>query len=944
MASTEKDCVNCQKTGLPILPVRYTVLPHTVPAKLPKDIKGAGVTEIPLTTHRYGLRTLRDGWLYLYYVKDARGKKRWEVYKVTEDGRLWKQSRPLPANPSTDPYCAQCAIAVPMDVIAIERPEECKERVYIAFSEHAWIEDTFKHYESNMDLLETRMQWIEPAQWIKNNPDTQGHAVVATQESIDDVIEYMPGLDPKLLVPKDEPLTDKSGRYKPELMARESTRYPLHIRQASPLSTSEALVKLMNNIGSTGKDQHHPPMLLALRDGVGNVHELNDFRNDAGSMLNLYVNERAVQIDAMLNIDAAEVAVRNGAVQFKSRMRSGMRAGWENMMNNPMAGDGIMSFPMLSPEQQAASDKRIQDAGVISPEEAKKIGDAEWPKYEDKLAQQKLKDFRPWFKSVQDAVTAIQAKRAPDVEAWLKAPTFILALNDYYEDNADDGRAFEKVIIQAISGLPSEDHGKAIVDGLVNNMDPTQPASIVWRAFAYNQKHPKAEIKELLAQAIANKTTKPDKVGEVAEKINKLLENLKTFVEFREKMGEVKEHENPVSVSEKYLKNIHGDGLVITMGDALFKWTGLGMLGDCAGAFMIRGALMLRVGISKQDTIDLVKQAVKVEPEMRLKLDQGYRALRSQGIAAKDAFVRTVQSLAEDEGGQLYRAKWNAVKLTEEGKAVNLGVRIGGTLAVIELLSFGCNLAKADKKGEDYAMLVAGGFSSMSACLQASTKFITGIAKDAPRTLANLKAITGYFGGTSAMIGTVLDFGKAFESGGKHEYSVAAAYYIKATIGLGVTTANFLTALTSSAPLVARITGGRGVVFIGKVGAGIAGASARSSALAAGDAGGWRAANAIGRAAVGTAAEEAGIVVGERAALLLVGRMVLFLAGWEVAVALVVLQLLIAYFSDNELQTWFEKCAFGKRPDSPPWAVDKQHEEFEKALAAVGLKAGEDAQ
>lgn len=164
-------------------------------------------------------------------------------------------------------------------------------------------------------------------------------------------------------------------------------------------------------------------------------------------------------------------------------------------------------------------------------------------------------------------------------------------------------------------------------------------------------------------------------------------------------------------------------------------------------------------------------------------------------------------------------------------------------------------------------------------------------------------------------------------------------YFVKGTLGFGVTAANFLTALTSSAPLVARITGGRGVVFIGKIGAGIAGATARSGAVAAGSAIGRDAANKAGMKAVGVAAGEAGIVLTERAGLLAIGRVVLFLAGWEVAVALVVLQLLIAYFSDNELQTWFEKCAFGKSPDSPPWTIDKQREEFEKALASVGLKS-----
>jgi hypothetical protein len=133
--------------------------------------------------------------------------------------------------------------------------------------------------------------------------------------------------------------------------------------------------------------------------------------------------------------------------------------------------------------------------------------------------------------------------------------------------------------------------------------------------------------------------------------------------------------------------------------------------------------------------------------------------------------------------------------------------------------------------------------------------------------------------------------------------------------------------------MIARISGGRGVAWLGRVGAGITGATERFAALATG--------HAIGEAAAGAAAEEVVVVVSERGALLLLGRAVLFLAGWEVAVVITNIQVLIWYFSDNDLQTWFEKCAFGKTPNSPPWGPGKQHEEFEKALASVGLQASE---
>jgi hypothetical protein len=938
MATTEPKCANCEKTGLPILPVRYTALPEAMTAKLPDGVSGAGVTDVTLDRHKYGLRILREGWLYLFYVKGARGSNYWEVYKVTEDGRLWKQTLPLPATPVTDPACAKKSIAVPMDIIAIEQPEKCTE-VYVAFSEHTWLDSTFKLYAESDTLRKQRMQCIEPSKWIKGTKPTHGHAAVATEQSIDEIVEYMPGLDPDLLQPRHHPLSEASGKYDPAVVKRESTRYPLYIRQATPASTSAALVRLMKDVGETTHDKSHPPMVLALWDGIGNAHELNGFRNDAGSMLAIYTRERAMQIDAMMSIDAAEVAVRNGAVESKSRWRSSLRAGWEALLNSGGGGglDGIpVAPPPLSAEDEAASEQRIRDAGKISPQEAKKIGDAAWPQYQKELVLPKLNAFRPWFTSIQNAVSQIQSKRTPDVEAWLKAPTFLATLHDYRDDDLSDGIAFEAVVAEAINGLPSEDSGAKVMEGLINNMNPNAVESLVWRAFTYNQKEPKAEIKELLAQATAHKSTLIEKASEGAETVNKALEKLKTFVELREKMSEVKEHEHPVSATERYLKNHHGDRLIVTMGDGLFKWTGLGLLGDCVGTFMIRGALMLRVGISQADTIGLIKQAAKVEPAMRLKLQNGYRAQRTKGVPAGEAYIQTLQSLAADDDGKVYRAKWAAVKLTEEGKSINVGVRIGGTLAVIELLSFGCGLAKADKNGEDYAMLVAGGFSSMSACLQASTKLMTGLGKDAAQTLANLKAVTGYFGGASAMIGAVVDFGKGAEESKKGRYATALLYRVKGLLGLAATGANLLTALTSSAPLIARVTGVRSVAWLGKAGAGIAGAEARAGALAGSAA--TNAAKAAGMTAMDVAAEEAGVVIGERAALLLIGRTVLILAGWEVAVVITVIQVLIWYFSDDDLQTWLEKCGFGKSPPSnPPWTVDKQHEEFEKALKALGL-------
>lgn len=346
MTTNDQKCINCEKTGLPILPVRYSVLPKNVKAVMPSGISGLRVTDVALDAHHYGLRTLREGWVYLFYEVGPRGSRYWEAYKVTSDGRLWKQTLPLPRVPITHPACAQRASAIPMDLIAIERPEKCTGRVFVGFSEHAWHKEVFDRYASDTTLMQARMQFIEPSKWITSGTDANGHAIVATAQVIDDVIEYMPGFDPKLLAFPDDKqsFSDERGRYKEDWLKREVSRYPTFIRQASPASASQALVKLMKQIGTKdqGPNSNHPPMMLALWDGIGNVHELNGFRGDPASWFDLYVTkERPLQVEALQGIDTAHAIVQS-------------RTDQDLHSRETMAQQAHAMTPLSQPEAQSA--------------------------------------------------------------------------------------------------------------------------------------------------------------------------------------------------------------------------------------------------------------------------------------------------------------------------------------------------------------------------------------------------------------------------------------------------------------------------------------------------------------------------------------------------------------------------------------------------------------
>ncbi|MEJ2655510.1 MAG: T6SS effector BTH_I2691 family protein [Acidihalobacter sp.] len=943
-------CKTCDPEGLKILPTLYAALPPSVKTGLPASLSGQRVTDIPLSDgNHYGLRILREGYLYLIYAKGPNGRNYAEAYRVIANGTVRPLPLPAPLIELPEPGCERHGHShdIRASTITIRKPSQCGE-VFIAFSEHLWSDDTLAFYLAHEDKRRERMQSFFPAQWIDGA--AYEHAVQATQADIEQIVEYMPGYDVSLLPP--------------------------------------------------GKP--YPPMLLALWDGIGITHELAGFRNDAASMLVVYAKQRALEIDAMQNIEAAHKAVVANAENQANRQEAMSRQAYrhaelgqspeqavaalqaqrakdlaaasparqaqidayyddlewmkrhrtphyiQNSVNtlayntsarSPNASVNYTDYPPIAQQMAQAHALAQQDPASVHQRNVDERVTLDWPRYQEKLAAGQPAAFAKKFHAFEDAVAQLQGERTADLKAWLKSPLLLATLQDYHEHVIADGIAFVAVITEVVSGLSAQAQGQAVLDELLGLIDPTDPQSLLWRAFAYNQQDAKAALKQTLAQATAHKNTPMDDAHDGLQSVSQALMPLGSFVKLVDRIGSVEKHQQPVSFTERLVKSQNLDRLVVDMGRSLFKWTGSGELADCAGAMTIRGALMLRMGLSMQDTLGLLKLSAAAEPALRQALHANYRELRTQNVPAGEAYSRALAELAGNERGRLYRERW--AEIMDRGDAtaerLRMGVRIGGTLAVLQLLSFGALLSKSDKSGEDYALLVATGASAISACLIASAKVVTDFAENGAATLMRLKAVTGYLGGTAAIIGAVLDFEKARNNFGKNK-TLFSLYFTKGLFGLAGGTAYFLTALSESAPLIARLAGGQ-VTWIGKLRAGIEAASAHSSKLAemaVGAEGRKEAAAKAANLAMDAAAREAGVVLGARGGLLLIGRAVLFLAGWEVFAAVTAIQVLIWVFSDDDLQTWCEECAFGTEPKS--WSAARQQEAFEKALVSVGLE------
>ncbi|CAB3732338.1 hypothetical protein LMG22037_05696 [Paraburkholderia phenoliruptrix] len=959
MDPTEQQCANCKKTGLPILPVRYTVLPKTIAARLPGGISGTGVTNIELHEHHYGLRTLREGWLYLFYVKGARGSNYWEAYKVTEDGRLWRQPLPLTTTPTTHPACAQKSIAVPMDLIAIEQPEKCTGRVYIAFSQITWHSDIFKQYADNETLRNKRMQWIEPARWITGSKDENGHAVTATEASIDDVVEYMPGLDPKLLEPqrllepKNAALSDKSGNYKEDWVKKEATRYPLHVRQATPASASGSLVKLMNNVGETEDGKHQPPMLLALWDGIGNVHELNGFRNDPASWFDQYVTERALEVTAMHNIDTAHKVVqsrqeqtlndqenmarqaheltplgRPGAQAALAAQRASALANadatratqinayyddmdWMAANNIPgsyqtqliqmgrmsSAGSASLTAPYTGAYRDDIMNKARAYAQARPGFHDRNIKDSTkraWSVYEARLKRDDIEAFRKKYEELQSTVYQLQETRSDDVGKWVNAPVLLTALEDCHPGDTHDALLFETIVSDAVVGLASTPKGKTVVDGLLTQWDPTQSGSLIWRVVAMNQMDARQELGQALKAAQAHKAT-PLETG--FETFASIAASTKKLVGYYKNLSQTALETDPKKITPLagLLQRLGADQFGMSVGDAIFAKFRVNQVGDFVGEKVIQSILLQRAGVPYDDAIALVRKQAELDKLSRLdtikRLLVARAALRSP---APDGAPRATKELYET---------WDKVKLTEEGRKPLLMGRIAVVSALLETVNFVHLLAGAHDKDTTIKLIQSGASLCSSLVTIGMTPYYAAL-KNSVRS-QTWKLVGGGLSSFGTFISAWLDWENVDTAGVKHQYDVAAVLGVKTLAGGLSGTAILLDAISTAAPLLQKIANRYGTEAV--------------------------------IAVVETASERIALIAGLRA----IGM----LAGWEATIGLILLQALADWLTPDALEAWCSRCAFGTGQETIYRVTDhsvpaytknsEQDKDFTDAMAKV---------
>lgn len=943
-------CKNCNKEGLAILPVRYSVVPKKTISTLPSGL-GAKVTDVSIQHHQYALRVLRQGYVYVYYERHPSNVLiKWETYGVSEAGYLWKMNSHLHMAPApSDPTCARSGHNLPASVIVIPNPEKCG-KVWIAFSDHPWSGEIYKEFQLHPASRARRMQPFEPEKWLSSGK--YPHCLPATESDINQVLEYDPSFDPAWLNESSgfKGFTAKNGSAGQAKLEREVSRYPVRMRKGE----SAQLVKVMNEIGTSGEGPSKKPALIALWDAIGITHELNNFFAEPLAWANQYQIEREFQIDGMMSIDnlkklladhATRVQARNRALYNKLEVRprniaerraraASMSADMqtreqdindtlEYLEKNEIAqslgyDDQLTRAYWETPSQRSATIAGIRrdvEKLVVEREKAQeRIVNNEWEKCRKKLDMRAYNEFKSEFEKFENRLQKLMDQRSEDLIAWLQSGPFLDALTEFSRRDLLDGIAFENHVGEAIYGINRTAAGRAKLDAWIKEMKASE-GNLIWRTLARNQDDAIPGVNLALEEAQRLKNEKVHAtISNVAGYVQKTLKALGDV--YKKSAGIAAANEKAlagtatafgVPIQPVRLINLNGfDRWAATTGDRIFKYfTVAESLSEMASEKLIQYMFAIRGNIEHQAAIS---QIAKMIESAQLEREDTLAILRSDG-QSKPVVKVTMQSSSKGTGTNPetstdhvsvrdQKAAWGKAIQGEKAPAILRDTRIGFLVLFIEgvntmKLLYDCN---TKKDGKSFALLAAS-FMSIGAAI---ADIVATQLKESPGA-ESIPYQKFKFGGAvlsvgAGVIGVVFDVIDAKKSVDRGQRPLVYAYFAKAVLGLANVAMTMLATFTYAAPLIGRVTG--------------------SVAIA----------NAAGEVGAGAAA--------------LLGRRILFMSvGVWISVLSFGVQIIIWVITDDALESWCSLCVFGTKKDSSAAYTDisLQRKELEKSLIEIGV-------
>ncbi|KUQ81888.1 MULTISPECIES: T6SS effector BTH_I2691 family protein [Enterobacter cloacae complex] len=926
----------CTTKGLTVLPVRYAVVPENISASLPGWANDPLITGVTLANNeKYTLRALRQGYLYVFYEKGKQGTNYWQCYSVAPDGSLWLQqvaSNPVPVDKAlceTGEHIAQN-----VEFMSIESPDKCGD-VWFAFSQYPWEQETLDRYRTTPGDRSERMQKVMPS--VSGAQRTKAGTDV-TLSSLNEVLDYqVPSVSGLLPGPDDvnvvnvsrvsslwDPTVDDPWRVNNDVVRSQSSLYPW-ARNRSGMATATVTAMEKRSEGMT-------PLLLPLWDPVGIVHELNGWSQDVLGRQAQFLQERELEFLTKTNLDAVKTLLEGNAESLEDAMR-------RRRINSPMLTDEYLdsrlqvlekryqgkpdvlaqiraddrlvrhwhaqnvtaSYPesvlMSPPEPLAAHQRRVaaiqaqvdEELALNLPEPSQEFSGVRaqsWAPYQKKLNTTRQANFDTCYKSLGDEVNSIFQKRIASVVNWLSAQVLLATLDDFHCEAQRAGLFYQSAVGMAMHGINSCPAGAAKIDGWWGEYSTKNRENLLWRHVAANNPQLISELEPYLATVKGKKDedVTPLTATAMTAALMQQVSNMKKLEGYYQKSmnSVVKGLRENASKLEVQLFNT--DAFIVTVGDRVSRILLVDKAGEKLATTAFRLIFMIRAGIPSEKVHSLVNAYLKDAPALRQTVLEGIR--RSGRFMASGNEVTEIK--------QRMSSRLEEHFASEKGKAEYRLAGINSLLLVLNAMDFIylCGQVRDEKK--PLASLLASGLAIVS---QGTSVILPAIEKGLEArelTVAWVKGAGAAAGGTASLVSVYADVLAVKAEIENNRFFLVGVFGVKTIADVLAATKSVGLLLEAMSPVV-KNTGKKKLA-----------------------------------AKMAFSAE----YISEKLVKKYLGvRVLAILMTWEAMVAITLLQVVVTWISDDELQLWCKKCVFGTTPFNRS-AAD-QNKAFEGAIKDI---------
>ncbi len=897
-------CNPCKVTGLAMMVALGLPTPKGRGPSLPSWASESLLGLPALQGYQYSLRAPRKGFIYVFHEKCRLGANKWFNWSVSSDGSMYPLSHPVGDFEYTVVQdVMRCTTEghtnVRLHCIVIEQPHLCGTS-WIMFTEKQLSKKARQRYVDDQALRAKRMRSFEPAQLIATDSPSSPCITAASEAALQDVMEYHAGFtvnSQEIGLPYDihpnniRPISTKEdGSFDAKALEKHhSTQFPwgdyvpAYTPRPEDRRNAARMAAMLRMRSKKADGTEHPGVMVALPDAVGCTYEMNGFAHDVAGCVDRYGHERELQITAYNAVTGLKLAISQSArknllesqriimsaAQFQTTMSVQPNPrGWPQGVRHEYLTTqldiqryGVRMVEVFPPGHEERKQKAVEEG-------MKNAVNSEWPKYEPKIDWPALNIFKTNWDSLQSKAIEEQDKRTKELIKWLDAPALQTALNDYHPDDAADGVAFEHVIAQALMGITGCPSGSQKIESWVKEAQ-AKPSNLLWRALAFNQTETIQALDGLLAEIKQHAGTPLSESAVIAAQAStKHLAKFSDLIKKSLSLHNSLRKDGVIKVPTGGLER-----LLMTVGERFFQpFVKKGV--DTVAEKLVQSMLLVRTGADYTHTMGLVLVEAKFgkagRTETLLALSMGKAIADKQASAGFTALKQAWANLVQKADTPKTNPNPELAGGFNEARDLRFAM-VATLLQGLFAWKLMQDAAKDPKSQKLQAELLAAQLSFGAGVIDLGATTIKGLSAVGEKALSfqALKVGGGVLSAWAGWVAFEMDMADRDKNKAAGNVAMYRFYYAKAYANLAGAGASLLATVSYAAPAMEMLA-----------------TRFPQSVIARG--------------------------MGLTFARLFAWRAILMFGGMGLNIAVLGVQVTIWWFSENSLQTWCERSAFGK--------------------------------